>query len=126
MRKIINVIGLCFLISGCDSEKKKAPEERITARIEKRNNLAFVPQETTPFTGEFQGYYRNGYKKAEIHFKDGKQHGVAKMWYENGQQSNEATFYNGKLEGMATEWFSNGEKNKDRIFRDGKLTGSVD
>ncbi|MEI7795528.1 MAG: hypothetical protein WCI06_02715 [Methylococcaceae bacterium] len=126
MKKIMSVIGLCLLMSGCDSEKNKVPEERITVRIEKRDDLAFVPQETTPFTGEFQGYYRNGYKKAEIHFKDGKQHGVAKMWYENGQQSNEATFYNGKLEGIATEWLSNGKKNKDRIFKDGKLIESVD
>jgi antitoxin component YwqK of YwqJK toxin-antitoxin module len=119
MKKIL-LLSAFFLLSGCDTE------EKVIVHIEQRNGIAYEQGSTKPFTGVFEGYYRNGYKKAEIHFKDGKQHGAAKMWYENGQQSNEANFYDGKLEGLATEWFRDGRKNKDRIFRNGKLTGSLD
>lgn len=127
MKKIHFLLVACFLLSGCGTNEKIEPEEKITVHIEKRRDgLAYEQSQPKPFTGVFEGYYRNGYKKAEIHFKDGKQHGAAKMWYENGQQSNEANFYDGKLEGVATEWFKDGRKGKDRIFRDGKLTGSMD
>lgn len=127
MKKTGVLLIASLLLLGCTEEKKATVEERVTVHIEKRSDgLAYEQYQDKPFTGIFEGYYRNGYKKAEIHFKDGKQHGSAKMWYENGQQSNEANFYNGKLEGIATEWRSDGTKNKDRIFRDGKLTGSMD
>ncbi len=126
MKKILGLFVLCFLISGCSSEANSAAEEKVTVNIEKREGIAYANGEKKPFTGEFQGYYRNGYKKAEIHFKNGKQHGMARMWHENGNLSHEANFYDGKLEGMATEWYANGEKNKDRFFRNGKLIGSSD
>ncbi len=130
MKKILILLILTFALTGCDGSEENTASaestERVTVHIEKRNGIAYVPNEDKPFTGVFEGYYRNGYKKAEIHFKDGKQNGTAKMWYENGQQSNEAMFYDGKLEGLATEWRKDGSKNKDRIFRDGKLTGSLD
>lgn len=129
MKKIYLLLIACLLLSGCDADEKIKSEslERVTVHIEKRGDgLAYEQYQDKPFTGIFEGYYRNGYKKAEIHFKDGKQHGSAKMWYENGQQSNDANFYDGKLEGLATEWFSDGRKGKDRIFRNGKYTGSMD
>lgn len=127
MKKItVLILSICFLISACSEEKTESEEKR-TVNIEKRaNGLAYEKGQNKPFTGVFEGYYRNGYKKAEIHFKNGKQHGVAKLWHENGMQSNEAYFYEGKLEGMATEWFANGQKNKDRVFKDGKLITSMD
>lgn len=127
MKKIAIFLMTSLLLFGCGEEEKVKPAERTTVHIEKRSNgLAYEQNQDKPFTGMFEGYYRNGYKKAEIHFKNGKQHGTAKMWYENGQQSNEANFYEGKLEGLATEWNKDGSKHKDRIFRDGKLIGSMD
>jgi antitoxin component YwqK of YwqJK toxin-antitoxin module len=125
MKKILLLLITCLVISGCDSDEKQS-EERVTVHIEKRaDGLAYEQNQKKPFTGIFEGYYRNGYKKAEIHFKNGKQHGTAKMWYENGEQSNEANFYEGKLEGIATEFNKEGSKSKERIFRDGKLTGTL-
>ncbi len=127
MRKVLFLLIPCFVISGCNSDEKPKNEERVTVHIEKRaDGLAYEQNQKKPFTGVFEGYYRNGYKKAEIHFKNGKQYGTAKMWYENGQQSHEANFYDGKLDGMATEFRKDGSKYKDRIFRDGKLTGTID
>jgi antitoxin component YwqK of YwqJK toxin-antitoxin module len=127
MKKLPILLIASLLISGCGKEEKANPEDYVTVHIEKRSDgLAYEQNKKKPFTGIFEGYYRNGYKKAEIHFKNGKQNGSAKMWHENGQLSNEANFYDGKLEGMATEWRADGTKNKDRIFRDGKLTGSLD
>ncbi|MEI6744429.1 MAG: hypothetical protein WCL34_00595 [Methylococcaceae bacterium] len=125
MKKISLLIAY-LLLSGCGSDEKVEPEEKVTTYIEQRSGLAYEKKSKKPFTGVFEGYYRNGYKKAEIHFKNGRQHGSAKMWYNNGQLSNDANFYEGKLDGFASEWFIDGRKGKDRIFRDGKLTGSLD
>lgn len=127
MKKIVLCFVFSLLLIGCEKDEYEPPQERTTVHIEKHSNgLAYEQNQNKPFTGIFEGYYRNGYKKAEIHFKNGKQHGTAKLWHENGQQSNEANFYEGKLEGLATEWNKDGTKNKDRIFRDGKLIGSMD
>jgi antitoxin component YwqK of YwqJK toxin-antitoxin module len=125
MKKILLLVIVSLFISSC-SDDNAQPEERVTVHIEKRpDGLAYEQNQKKPFTGIFEGYYRNGYKKAEIHFKNGKQFGPAKMWFENGQQSHEANFYDGKLEGVATEWRKDGSKDKERVFRDGKLTGTL-
>lgn len=127
MKKILLLLIASLLISGCGEDEKSNTDERVTVHIEKRaDGLAYEQNQKKPFTGIFEGYYRNGYKKAEIHFKNGKQQGSAKMWFENGQQSNEANFYDGKLEGIATEWHKDGSKYKERIFRNGKLTGTLE
>ena len=40
---------------------------------------------------------RNGQKKAEGNFKDGKQDGLATDWYENGQKKAEGNMSYGKV-----------------------------
>ncbi len=116
-----------LVISGCGDNKKEKPEDHVTVHIEKgADGLAYEQGQKKPFTGIFEGYYRNGYKKAEIHFKNGKQNGLARMWYENGNQSYESNFYDGKLEGLSTEFRKDGTKYKERIFKDGKLMGTID
>lgn len=126
MKKIVFLMAFYLTIAGCDAEEKTAPTERVTVQIEKRNNLAYVTGEQIPFTGVFEGYYRNGYKKAEIHFKQGKQEGTAKIWHENGQLSHETNFRNGKLNGLSTEWLKNGQKSRERFFNDGKLVATME
>ncbi|MEN9898888.1 MAG: hypothetical protein RLZZ66_2537 [Pseudomonadota bacterium] len=126
MKKIMFLIACYLVIAGCGEKEKTEPIERVTVMIEKRDKLAYVTGEDLPFTGMFEGYYRTGYKKAEIHFKNGKQEGVAKLWHENGQLSNEANFRNGKLDGLSTEWLKNGKKSKERFFNDGKLIATME
>ncbi len=124
MKKILLLLLIGILISGCS--EKEEPVEPSTVHIEKRSDgLAYDTGKTVPFSGIFEGYYRNGYKKAEIHFKNGKQEGAAKTWYENGQLHNDASFRDGKLDGVATEWRRDGTKNTDRLFKEGKLIGSM-
>jgi antitoxin component YwqK of YwqJK toxin-antitoxin module len=126
MKKIVFLFMCFFTMTGCGEEEKTEPAERVTVMIEKRDNLAYVTGEDLPFTGIFEGYYRNGYKKAEIHFKHGKQDGTAKIWHDNGQLSNEANFRNGKLDGLSTEWLRNGKKSKERFFNEGKLIATME
>jgi len=127
MEKILFSLIVGLLISGCSSDQNNDTEERVTANIEKHaNGLAYEYNQKKPFTGIFVGFDHNGGKKAEIHFKNGKQNGTAKMWYENGQQSHEIYFYDGKLEGLATDWNQDGSEYKNSIFQNGKLTGSME
>ena len=126
MKKIVFLITCFLMMTGCGKEEKTEPTERVTVMIEKRDNLAYVTGEDLPFTGVFEGYYRTGYKKAEIHFKNGKQEGTAKIWHDNGQLSNEANFRNGKLDGLSTEWLKNGKKSKERFFNEGKLIATME
>ena len=127
MKKIVFLFSCFFMMTGCGKEEEKIePTERITVMIEKRDHLAYVTGEDIPFTGLFEGYYRTGYKKAEIHFKNGKQEGTAKIWHDNGQLSHEANFRNGKLDGLSTEWLRNGKKSKERFFNEGKLVATME
>ena len=98
MEKILFSLIVGLLISGCSSDQNNDTEERVTASIEKHaNGLAYEYNQKKPFTGLFVGFDHNGGKKAEIHFKNGKQNGTAKMWYENGQQSHETNDTSGKI-----------------------------
>ena len=49
---------------------------------------------------------KNGQKKDETTYKDGKKHGLYTSWYDNGQKEKEATFKDGKELGPVTEkWY---------------------
>ncbi len=88
--------------------------EKVTNTIQERDGLAYIPNETTPFTGVNISTYPNQQKKAEIHYKDGKQEGLTTFWYENGQKQLEGNYKDGKVEGLATLWDENGQKQSDK------------
>lgn len=62
--------------------------------------------------GNYVQWYKNGQKKGEVNFENGKQKGLMIAWYENGQKRVEVNFVNGKEEGCKTEWFRTGQKKK--------------
>ena len=61
-------------------------------------------------------WYKNGQKRRERTYKDGKQNGKATGWYENGQKSDEGTYKKGEYDGKWTYW-SGGEAGGEVIFR---------
>ena len=91
--------------------------------IQVRNGLAYLPNETKPFTGGFVGQYKNRQKKIEVHYKDGKRHGDFTMWHENGSMKSSGDMENNKPTGLHTLWFDNGTKHAERNYKDGKEDG---
>ena len=47
--------------------------------------------------------------------------GLATSWYRNGQKRSEGTYKNGKLEGWGTSWHKNGRKRGEGTYEDGKM-----
>ena len=59
----------------------------LTSHKETRNRIEKV---------KYVEYYRNGQKKGEGTYKDGKENGLWTKWYENGQKRKETTYKDGK------------------------------
>ncbi|MDB4711200.1 toxin-antitoxin system YwqK family antitoxin [Verrucomicrobiales bacterium] len=67
--------------------------------------------------------YKNGEKKRETNFKDGKLDGPMNAWHENGHKKFETHFKDGIIEGLWTEWHKNGHKSLEDNYKDGKPDG---
>ena len=58
-------------------------------------NIVFLPNDTTPYTGKYLCKHDNGLKKREGRYKNGKLDGTLTIWYENGQKWYEGNYKNG-------------------------------
>ena len=94
-----------------------------SAQTEERNDLLYLINSETPFTGIVVGKYQNGQKEWESNYKNGKEDGKATNWYESGQKEIEGAHKNGKAEGPHTQWHDNGQKEAEGAYKDGKLEG---
>jgi uncharacterized protein len=72
--------------------------------------------------GKFQSYYKNGKKKAEGEYLNGKEIGTWEIWYEDGTYGS-GSLLNDKPEGLWAFWYQNGKKWKLGTFKDGKEEG---
>ena len=63
--------------------------------------------------------HKNGDKKWDVEFKDGREHGKGVVWYENGRKKSEAMFTEGELVGSAT-WYESGQKESEATYREGR------
>ncbi len=112
MKKILGILAIVFLISGCNRNaffEKIGLEEKITHVIQIRNDIIYLPNTDTPFTGQDEIYYLNGQKKTVVNYQNGKKNGLTTDWYENGQKE-------GTRNGLATEWYKNGQKESETYF----------
>lgn len=74
----------------------------------------------TPFTGVATEHFANGSLKLHAAYRDGKQHGIEKVWYENGQLSSIRFYENGKKIGTHKAWWENGSERFVYHFVDGE------
>ena len=70
-------------------ETRTVTNNQIQYRGEYPNQIAYLPNQDTPFTGRVEDFHENGQKKEEGNYKDGKADGLWTEWYENGQKSSE-------------------------------------
>ena len=68
-------------------------------------------------------WYDNVRKKSEATYKDGKEDGKFISWHENGQEYAEIHYIDGKEDGLATRWYDNGKKKSEATLKDGQLDG---
>ena len=95
------------------------------SKLQMRDELWYIPNEDTPFTGRAAEFHENGQKKSERNFKDGKLDGLSTRWYENGQKKSKLNFKDGKLDGLSTSWYENGQKKSENNNKVGKLMTAI-
>ncbi|MFC1746151.1 toxin-antitoxin system YwqK family antitoxin [Candidatus Riflebacteria bacterium] len=120
MTKIILFFVLfTVVLSAGNSSTRREP----SSKERERNDLMYIENEQTPYTGIIFQTHSNGKLKWEGNFKDGKMHGIEKsydkngrLWYtthwKNGELLQENNFENGKSPDVTDrEWDDNGEEN---------------
>jgi len=76
------------------------------------------------YTGTWTVWDRNGKKRYEIDFKNGKYHGTFTTYYSNGQKSTEQENRNHKAHGPGKGWHSNGQRSYEITYKDDKPDGT--
>jgi antitoxin component YwqK of YwqJK toxin-antitoxin module len=74
--------------------------------------------------GEWTSRFLDGQKEYEVSYKDGKREGVWTSWYKNGQVSEEGNYTNGLRNGSWSFWFKDGKKDKVGYYKSGKRDGN--
>ncbi len=69
-------------------------------------------------------YYVNGELAWEIHFLDGKQHGLTKHFYSNGQLRGELNFTHGKANGEFIQYYYYGAVKSEEKYENDLLVGT--
>ncbi len=92
--------------------------------VNHKDGIAYEINTGKPFTGKLLKKHKNGLKKVEENYGNGKRHGVKTWWHENGQKRSEINYENGKRHGVKTWWHENGQKrfeinyeNEQKIFK---------
>ena len=117
MKPVLLSLVIALLMVGCGDGIVDYED------LEYRNGVAYLPNEETPFTGRAESFYRNGQKRREVNFKDGKQDGLWTWWNENGQKEEEENWKDGMEDGLWTYWYENGQKREEGNLKDGKSVG---
>ena len=117
MKKVIALIILSsFLLPGC------SPSEVDHNIVQMRSGVAYLPNESEPFSGTATAYYPSGQKQLDVSYKDGMPTGKKLEWYANGQIKTEQ-HYSGEDIGRIRDWYENGEVSRDIRILNGTLVG---
>ena len=76
------------------------------------------------YNGTWIVWDRNGQKRYEINFKDGKYHGTFTTYHGNGQECTQQDNRNHKAHGPGRGWHPNGEKSYEITYKDDKPHGT--
>ena len=82
------------------------------------DGLAYLHNETEPFSGWIKQMYASGQVEALSHTD-----GFSTYWLENGQKQSEATYKDGEVDGLETVWHENGQKEYEGVTKDGNADG---
>ena len=89
------LLTLLLILTGCEKPLEVKIVEPVTDPVEpnvynmrliKRQGLFFKPYSVEPFTGENRVWYKDGQLKESGNYKDGKHHGLMKLYREDGSE----------------------------------------
>ena len=108
--------------SGTDIERrlKEAVDDD---SLEKRNDLYYQVNESSPYSGWAKKTYDSGQVATLQLYTEGLKSGVAIGWHENGQTNFEGTYKDGERDSFWTLWHENGQKAGEVSYKDGKKDG---
>jgi hypothetical protein len=55
-------------------------------------------------------FYRNGQLREQVPVRNGRRHGVARIWHKNGKRASEEPYQNGLLHGVCRHWNEAGRR----------------
>ena len=73
------------------------------------DNIAYIKNHNTPFSGIVKSYHGNGHKKLMGTYIKGKRHGIWQGWYAHGQKKFIHHYKEGKRFGEQLEYDENGK-----------------
>lgn len=112
-------------LSLLSAETKEVNIKTLQTRGKVGSELAYLPNQDTPFTGKaFEIHPKKGFKTQETHYKEGKMV-LQQTWFENGQLCTKGSWEDGKKEGTWNYWHGNGEKSYEGNFKEGTIEGIV-
>lgn len=76
------------------------------------------------YHGTFTTYYSNGQECTQQDHRNHKAHGPGRGWHPNGQRSYEITYKNDKPNGTWIHWYDNGQKQCKREYKNGENHGT--
>jgi antitoxin component YwqK of YwqJK toxin-antitoxin module len=115
-RVIALIILSSFLLPGCS---QKEVDHNL---VQMRSGIAYLPNESEPFSGTATAYYPSGQKQIETSYKDGMPTAKKLEWYANGQIKTEQ-HYSGEDIGRIRDWYENGEVSRDIRILNRTLVG---
>ncbi len=121
MKTIAIALALVFSLAFCDRALSEEVREVESGDLTSRDGITYVKGEETPFTGKRVKFHKNGQKKLEAEYLDGKKHGKFTMWHDDGRKWIEGHYHEGKKHGKSTIWRKDGEKFGEAIYKHGKL-----
>jgi len=76
------------------------------------------------YHGTFTTYHSNGQKSTQQDYENHKAHGPGRGWHPNGKKSYEITYTNSKPNGIWTHWYDNGQKQSKQEYKNGDYHGT--
>ena len=125
MKKIILTILPLLLVVGCSKIEGKQDLIPIVETYEYGDIKSITYHKIIGNKIELfkiMNWYKNGQKKEEGTYKDGKQDGLWTSWYKNGQKMYEGAYKDGKADGKWTRWYEDGQK-METTYKDGYEDG---
>jgi antitoxin component YwqK of YwqJK toxin-antitoxin module len=113
------ILSFPLFLNGDD---EPIDHDRLEQREVNGEQLHFIIDNKTLFTGSTIERYENGQKKWVRKFKDGMLEGITIGWYDNGQKKYTANWKFGKEDGLETWWHKNGTKKRKLVAKMVKRT----
>jgi len=110
------------IIWTVDGEYKSGFPKKITYFKESRKGLNGAMIDALEIVEE-KYYYKNGYIKREVNYKDGLKHGKCTWYYEDGQVEKEENYKNGNEDGKYTSYNKSGQIEYEKNYKDAKKHG---